>query len=786
MGDKKPPNGLDGTRALSSSMPNIDQILPLIKKEGELQKLLADEKMRTDKHRSNYISLKQQYEKLQQDFGLLKDKTVPAFNVHDSHKDDIAKYQTLIRKLEDQISVKETELSELQKFALTPEKYDAIKSEIIQELHVPFKQRIDQIEEELSDYRSRYNALRHDYAFLKSEYDFATQENERVIDDMQTKHALELEYLNRDKEEILLTFGSNAEKESNRVKNLLTENAHLTHRVKSLEQTIEEKDTQAENRTDASDHVTRYQTKQLVELNGKVKILEATNSSMKAQIENLEAELKKVSSLNSSQNDKYLEVEKENLTLKNKIDEIRHEESMSKSNQKIESMIAYNDVVKERDALKTELEAISTQLEAANHVIEKQKSALAQKEREITRRVKSAKDADWMKLASIQDKNAELEAKLQDFDNVKTDLMNREADAKLRMQEQIGAIERQKMEIEKQMSLVQNQLDLKEGIERDLERERNELANVKKKLTVAQNEILSTQSIESEMMTDLQKLRSANDSLKQQNQVLKQELETLCEKTNAQKSHKESQWLQEKRRLTERNQYLDDQVEKLSGKLKKAGQIHLAKKRNYAEKLAKLQQKSDHLEAKELELNAEKQTMDESVPLATYNEVKHKLNKAEKRYRDLSDARGPHVQSLEKPTLRVESALQSEAPRYAETEHLPEAPSLRNSAANKEKCENVELGKAYAEQTVYSNVDKMYMKELESLKERLVRLSDVQKEQMKYFLGTDEAADIGKILDYKDEFLRPRGVAIQRRDTPGNVQNMTTQFEISDLEMTLT
>lgn len=783
MGEKKPPSGLYGTKVLSNSMPNMDQILPLIKKEGELHKLLTDEKMRSDKHRSNYISLKQQFEKLQQDFGFLRDnRSLYAGDFYDkSSKDNIAKYQKVIQKLQSEISQKQTEIDDLKKFSLTPEKYDSIKSEIVQELHVPFKQRLDQIEDELNDYRSRYNALRHDYTFLKSEYDFAMKENERTISDMENKLALETEHFAREKEEILRNFGFSAEKESSKVKNLLKENAHLTHRVKSLEQTIEEKDAQAENRTDASDHVSRYQANQLIEQNGKIKILEATNSSLKSQVENMEVELKKSNNFNSTQNENFLQVEKENLILKNKIEEIRHEESMSKNNQKIESMITYNEIVKERDALRAELEEIATKFEAANHVIEKQKTAIGQKEREITRRVQSAKDSDWMKLAHFQEKNAELEAKLLDFENLKSDAMNRESDSKLRLQQQIGAIEKQKNEVEKQLSIMQHQLDFKESTERDLEREQNDHAATKKKLTLAQNELLSVQNLESEMRKDIQKLQASNDSLKQQNQVLKQDLETLFERTTAEKSNTESQWLQERGRLAERNQYLDGQVEKLNGKLRKAGQIHMAKKRNYAEKLAKLQQKSDSLEAKELELNVEKQNLDESVPLAAYNDVRQRLNKVEKRYRDLSEAKGR--EGSEKHHLRVESAASRDAPRYAEAEHLPEVAHHKSTTIVSPNKETEALERAYVEQTVNSNVDKMYMKELEHLKERLTRLSDVQKEQMKYFLGTEEAKDIGKILDCKDDVFMPRRMVDVTRD---NVQNMTAQFEISDLEMTLT
>ena len=641
-----------------------------------------------------------------------------------------------------------------------------------------------QMEDELNEYQSRYNALRHDITFLKSEYDFTKREHEREIAELEMKHSYEVDCYTREKEEIIQNFSSNAERESEKVKNLVRENAHLAHRVKSLEQTIEEKDAQAENRTDASDHISRFQAKHLTELNGKIKILEATNTSLKSQIENLEDEIKKSNYFNGTQNEKFLQVEKENLSLKNKIEQIRHEESLTQSNQKVDSMIAYNNVVKERDALKVENEDISTKLEAANHVIEKQKTALAQKEREVTRRVQSAKDSDWMKLAHLQDKNAELEAKVSDYENFKSELISRENDSKLRLQEQIGAMERQKMEIEKQLSIVQSQLEMKENVEKELEREKNEHANSRKKLTTAQNELLSTQNIESEMMTDLQRLRSTNDSLKQQNQLLKQELDTLAQRTNAERSHHESQWAQEKLRLTERNQYLEDQVEKLNVKLKKAAQIHLQKKRNFAEKLARIQQKSDSLEAKEMELTIEKQNLDDSVPLASYNEIKQRLNKVEKRYRDLSEVKSNANHNHERPNLRVESAVQREAPKFTEAEHLSEVASLKN-ATFIEKGEIDGIEKSYSDDTICSKVDKLYMQELESLKDRLNRLSDVQKEQMKYFLGTEEATDLGKILDYQNDLILPREGAPQSRSMLNSGFNNPTQFEISDLEMTL-
>ena len=459
---------------------------------------------------------------------------------------------------------------------------------------------------------------------------------------------------------------------------------------------------------------------------------------------------------------------------------MKHEEGLARNKDKLEGMLKYNEVVKERDALRAEVEEMATKVEANQHVIDKQKTILAQKERELTKRVQSVKDSEWMKVATLQEKNSELEAKAQDFETLRTEMMTRESDGKVRLQEQIGAIEREKMELEKQLSILNSKLEWKEDLEKELEREKNEHAMMKKKLMTAQNELLSFQNVESEMMTDMQRLRSTNESLKQQNAVLKQELETVLERTSAEKSHKDSQWTQEKLRLNERNQYLEDQVEKLHGKLKKAGQVHVRKKRSYEMKLAKLQEKSDILEAKEFELNVEKQQMDESVPLSTYNDVKQKLTRAERRYKDLSDVKSVD----EKPRVGTASLRSKRAPRL-ETEHVSEA-AVTKPALFTEKNDFEGIEKGHMDESKYSNADKMYMKELESLKERLRRLSAVQREQMKYFLGNEEAADMGRILDTKEDF--------DIMETGNNAKllgdqtfpNSTSQFEISDLELTLT
>ena len=788
-------------RGLSSSVPNMDQMLPLIKKEQELHKLLTDEKIRGDKHKNNFQSLKSQFELLQQEYNLMKNRlNAKPYDV----TDEISKYQAVISKLETQLKSKEKEVSDLKEVSITPEKYDMLKLEVLQELQVPFKIKIDQLEEEINDYRSRYNALRHDYSFLKSEFDFFKKEQEKLTKENQIKYQADIEALKEDKEQIVKSFNSGAEKESEKIKNLLKENAHLVHRVKSLEQTIEEKDAQAESQSNSSDHVSRFQAKQLVELNGKNKVLEATNRSLNAQIEGLKEEMKMREETSKSQQDKIFEVEKENLTLKNKIEEIKHEESLSKNNQKMESIIAYNEIVKERDTLKNELEDTLTKYEALQHATDRQKIVLAQKEREMTRRVQGVKDSEWLKLTQLQEKNAELEAKVQDYQNSRSNLISKENDEKLRLQEKIGSVEREKAECEKEITVIKALLDTKTETEKELERERNEVANLKRKILSFENELMTSQNIESEMMSDFQRVKSTNESLKQQNLILKQELETLYDRNNAEKSHFDSKWATEKMRYNERIQYLESQVEKMTAKLRKAGQIHQRKKRFYQMNLSKLQEKADMLEDKEHRLESERVEMTESVPLREFNNVKQKLNKAEKRYNDLSQAKSdpfssqgqqfnpskktsPHnMQDYQgydqessrntRPARTEKDVVKFEDAFNFEFEHAP-------SSADEKRVDLEGLEKGFIDETICAKADRSYLKELENLKERLRRLSLVQRQQMKDFLGNEEAEKIEKsVLDTDKVKFPMNSLSFAAKDN----KNVFAEYEISDFDFSTT
>ena len=778
-------------RSLSNSVPNIDEMLPLIKKEHELHKLLTDEKIRADKHKNNFQSLKSQFELLQQEYNLMKDKLVAKGEV----TDEIAKYQAVISKLEAQLKTKEKEISELKEVSVTPEKYDVLKLEVLQELQVPFKIKIDQLEEEVNDYRGRYNALRHDYSFLKSEFDFFKKEQERLAKEDQTKYLTDIEALKEDKEQIVKSFNSGAEKESEKIKNLLKENAHLVHRVKSLEQTIEEKDAQAESQSNSSDHVGRFQAKQLVELNGKNKILEGANKSLSAQIEGLKEEMRMREETSKNQAEKIFEVEKENVSLKNKVEEIKHEGSLWRNNQKMESMIAYNEVVKERDSLKNELEDVLTKLDALQHATDRQKAILAQKEREMTRRVQGVKDSEWLKLTQLQEKNAELEAKMKDYENSKSQLISKENDEKLRLQEKIGLVEREKAECEKEITVIKALLDTKSESEKELEREKNEVANLKRKVLSYENDLMTSQNVESELMSDFQRVKSTNESLKQQNTILKQELETVYDRNNAEKSHYDSKWANEKLRFNERIQYLESQVEKLTAKLRKAGQIHQRKKRFYQLNMSKLQEKADMLEDKEHRLETERIEIAESVPLRELNNVKQKLSKAETRYNDLrqakSDPFSDQGRSFEEPKAFIDSKNHSrcnqdrptnirlarndkDSVKFEETFDLEfqHAPSL----AEEKKLEIEGLEKGYLDETICSKADKNYLKELENLKDRLRRLSLIQRQQMRDFLGNEGAEKLEKSL------LDPGKEKFPVNSVTSGSKDKTTEYEISDFD----
>lgn len=180
--------------ALAQSGPLLPSLDPggTVKLGGsdmELQKMLIDERMRCENHKTNYRTLKAEHTRLQDEFtrgqGELKRLLSDKQTVQE-------KLQLLLAELRGEMLDKTRELEELRLQVLTPQRLELLRAQVQQEMEGPVRERFNKLEEETEKYRSEYNKLRYDYTFLKSEFDHQREESARILEEKKIRFDAEV------------------------------------------------------------------------------------------------------------------------------------------------------------------------------------------------------------------------------------------------------------------------------------------------------------------------------------------------------------------------------------------------------------------------------------------------------------------------------------------------------------------------------------------------------------------------------------------------------------------
>ncbi|XP_059510695.1 centrosomal protein of 83 kDa isoform X2 [Stegostoma tigrinum] len=387
--------------------------------DAELQKMLIDERMRCEHHKTNYQTLKAEHTRLQDEYTKaqheLKRLLVDKQNTHE-------KFQLLLAELRGELLDKTREYEELKMQVLTPQKLELLKAQIQQDLETPMRERLRKQEEEAERYRAEYNKLRYEYTFLKSELEHQKEEYERLLEEKVIRFEAEIARLDADKQALNDQIMSiDPTRDSKRVEALLREKAQLCQKVKSLEAEVAELRAERENSGLQAENVQRIQVRQLVETQTLVKSLEAEKQSIKLQHERLEKELQLVLEQNTQLTSKLFKAEREVNALSSKLEECKHSHKLEITNIKLEAARAKGEVERERDNMQSEMNGLQSDIEILKANIVRHKELLAEKERELIRKVQAAKEDDFQKLTALQDERLELENKVADLERLKAE-----------------------------------------------------------------------------------------------------------------------------------------------------------------------------------------------------------------------------------------------------------------------------------------------------------------------------------------------------------------------------
>ncbi|KAM4882917.1 centrosomal protein of 83 kDa isoform 2-T4 [Thomomys bottae] len=601
--------------------------------ESELQKVLIDERVRCENHKTNYQTLKVEHTRLQNKYINSQNELKRLLNEKQTNQEH---FHLLCEELKEQLVEKSKELEKVKLQVLNPQHLELLKAQIQQELEAPMREHFQNLDQEVEKYRAEYNKLRYEHTFLKSEFEHQKEEFVRISQEEKMKYESEVARLEKDKEELqnqLLRV--DLTKDSKRTEQLVREKAHLCQKLKSLEAEIAELRAEKENSGAQVENVQRIQVRQLAEMQATVRSLEAEKQSAKLHVERLEKELQSSNEQNTCLISKLHKADREINTLTSKVKDLKHSNKLEITDIKLEAARAKSDLERERNKIQNELDGLQSDNEILKSAIEHHKMLLVEKDRELIRKVQAAKEEGYQKLVILQDEKLELENKLADLEKMKVEHDVWRQSEKDQCEEKLRASQMAEESARRELQNIRLKLQQQLVNAENAEKERNENSDLKQQVSHLQLQVTSLTQSENDLLNSNEMLKEMVERLKQECRNLRSQAEKVQLDAEKTLEEKQIQWLEEKHKLHERIKDREEKYNQAKEKLQRAATAQKKRKALHENKLKRLQEKVEVLEAKKEELETENQVLNrQNVPFEEYTRLQKRLKDIQRRHNE--------------------------------------------------------------------------------------------------------------------------------------------------------
>ncbi|KAM9673033.1 centrosomal protein of 83 kDa isoform 2-T5 [Trichechus inunguis] len=625
--------------SLLTNMDTFPNILPpagdggLTSSQSEFQKMLIDERLRCEHHKTNYQTLKAEHTRLQDEYIKSQNELKRLLNEKQTHQE---KFQLLLEELREELVEKTKDLEEMKLQVLTPQKLELLRAQIQQELETPMRERFRNLDEEVEKYRAEYNKLRYEHTFLKSEFEHQKEEFGRILEEGKIKYESEIARLEKDKEEVhnqLLSVDPT--RDSKRVEQLVREKIHLCQKLKGLEAEVTELRAEKENSGAQVESVQRIQVRQLAEMQATVRSLEAEKQSAKLQSERLEKELQSSNEQNTLLISKLHKAEREVNILTSKVKELKHSNKLEVTDIKLEAARAKSELEKERNKIQSELDGLQSDNEILKSAVEHHKVLLVEKDRELIRKVQAVKEEGYQKLVALQDEKLELENRLADLEKMKVEHDVWRQSEKDQCEEKLRASQMAEESARRELQSIRLKLQQQLVNIENAEKEKNENSDLKQQISSLQIQVTSLAQSENDLLNSNQMLKEMVERLKQECRNLRSQAGKAQLEVEKTLEEKQVQWLEEKHKLHERITDREEKYSQAKEKLQRAAIAQKKRKSLHENKLKRLQEKVDVLEAKREELETENQVLNrQNVPFEEYTRIQKRLKDIQRRHNE--------------------------------------------------------------------------------------------------------------------------------------------------------
>uniref|UniRef100_A0A8C6PBT2 Centrosomal protein 83 n=1 Tax=Nothobranchius furzeri TaxID=105023 RepID=A0A8C6PBT2_NOTFU len=464
-------------------------------------------------------------------------------------------------------------------------------------MEAPVRARFIKLEEEAEKYRSEFNKLRYDFTVLQSQSELQREEHARVLEERRICYDAEIARLEKDRDELVAQYqGSNLLHDGKRVEALLREKAQLHVRLKGLEAEVAELQAQKENSGQQAENVQRLQIRQLSEFQATVKSLEAERQSLSQQLERLENERRLSHEQNSQLMGRLHKAEREVGTLTSQLESLKHSHKVEITSIKLECSRSKAEAERERDSLQSQVDGLLADVEEHKAAAERFKKGMVDKEKEVVRKVQAAREEEFRKAAVLHDEKLELESRL-------------------------TALEKQRaLQEASDYALKEEWAEQVRSAQLGEESARRELQNLRSASSWASPDPLTLGSFmghshlyrlgvlsrsESDLMETNQRMRDALERVSEELRAARVQSDRSQHEAERLLENRQIEWLEEKRRLQEREAELKKKYSQVKEKLQRAAVAQKKRKLQTENRENKQQQKIQLLEAKVEELELE-------------------------------------------------------------------------------------------------------------------------------------------------------------------------------------
>ncbi|XP_072257361.1 centrosomal protein of 83 kDa isoform X2 [Pyxicephalus adspersus] len=660
--------------------------------ETELHKLLIDEKMRCEDHKTNYQTLKAEHSRLQADYLKSQNECKQlAAEVRSTHE----KYKLLMEELHGELLEKTREIEELKLQVMSPQKLELLKIQIQQEIEAPMRQHCQKIVEDAEKYREDYNKLRYELSILAAQLEQQKEEQTHVLEEQKIKYEAEISQLEKDKEELYNQIISiDPTRDSKRVEALLGEKVQLCQIIKDLKAEVTELRAVKDHYGSQAENVQRSQKQLFAETQATIRSLEAEKQSLKMSLERLENELQATTEQNDILNRKLLESERKAHTLSSKVDKLKHSHGIEITNIKLEAAKAKNESEKDKDKIQSQLEELETENGILKASLDRQKELLAEKERELIRKVQAAKEVGLQENATILTERLELENRIAELEKYKEnqDKKNHTEISQLKEKIQIAQLaeDSARKELQNLRSKFQQQVSYAEQIRKEV----HDVADLKQEIKDLRTQVASLSESENNLLRTNEKLSENIEHLRQENRIARSQAEKAQHDAEKELEGNRIEWLQEKHKLQENLSRQEEKYKELKAKLQRAAVAQKKRKNMYDNKCRKLQERVEILEAKKEELETEKSVLNrKNIPQEDYVRLQKRLKDLQRRHNEFRTIMlGPNISTsgFLNPASYLSSTLVGAA-EFSEEQHQRELSMLRNRLEELEIAQRKQL-----------------------------------------------------------------------------------------------